>query len=177
MSGTLREKLEARTGPLDLAGVVLEISRIPYARSNVLTSDGVLDEWCGTCSTKHVLLRDLVEADWPAAEPQLYHRVYRVTSDLASRRWGVRVASSVPAEGVMDVHTYATLLIAGQLTTVDVTFSLPAWDGRSPIALACGVGEDHPAGDDVLASKAALVAEHCDPLRREPFIAALVNTQ
>jgi hypothetical protein len=39
--------------------------------------------------------------------------------------------------------------------------------------LACGGGQDHEAGDDPWATKERLVAEHCDPSLREPFVAAL----
>ena len=31
---------------------------------------------------------------------------------------------------------------------LDVTFPGPAWDGVSPLPLACGSGQDHPAGED-----------------------------
>jgi len=40
--------------------------------------------------------------------------------------------------------------------------------------LACGEGQDFPAGDDPAADKAALEASYCDPQVREPFIAALM---
>jgi hypothetical protein len=53
------------------------------------------------------------------------------------------------------------------------TFPGPEWDGRSALPLACGVGDDHPAGDDPDAEKRALEAEYCEPAVREPFIAAL----
>lgn len=68
---------------------------------------------------------------------------------------------------------YAVVTIDGRATQVDVTFPLDAWNGVSDVPLACGDGDDHPAGSDPLASKAVLVKEHCDPAVREPFIAAL----
>ena len=58
--------------------------------------------------------------------------------------------------------------------TIDITF--PAgepWDGQRSMRLACGDGLDFRAGDDPDADKAALEASYCDPLLREPFIAAL----
>ena len=79
----------------------------------------------------------------------------------------------MPPDGLVDVHTYAVVTIDARATQVDVTFPLTAWDGVSDIPLACGDGADQPAGCDPLASKAALVKEHCDPAVREPFIAAL----
>ena len=66
--------------------------------------------------------------------------------------------------------------VDGRATQVDVTFPLSAWDGVSDIPLACGDGDDYPAGSAPLASKAVLVKEHCDPAVREPFIAALSAT-
>jgi hypothetical protein len=41
--------------------------------------------------------------------------------------------------------------------------------------LACGSGQDFPAGKDPDADKAALEAQYCDPQVREPFIAALAG--
>ena len=170
----LKRRLEQRCGnDLDLVGAVLAISRIPYGRPSMLTSAGVVDEWRGTCSTKHVLLSDLARESWPATDPRLWHRPYMVTPHLARERWGDRIARAVPEDGLVDVHTYATLRIDGRRTRVDVTFALTAWDGRSDIPLACGDGKDHPAGDDPNVSKAELVRTHCDPFVREPFIAAL----
>jgi hypothetical protein len=170
----LKALLEARRGgDLDLIGVALTISRIPYGRPSQLSPLGVVQEWKGTCSTKHVLLAAVVEEAWPAEQMALWHRPYLVTRELATARWGSRVATVVPPDGLLDVHTFATLARDDGPVSVDVTFPLGSWDGRSGIPLACGPGEDHPAGDDPLASKARLVQTYCDPGVREPFIAAL----
>jgi hypothetical protein len=175
---SLKARLDERSGSeLDVVGTVLAISRIPYGRPRALTPDAVLDEWRGTCSTKHVLLADIAREEWPATAPQLWHRPYLVTRELADGRWGSAVADTVPAAGLVDVHTYATLELDGGRVKVDVTFPLAGWDGRSDIALACGDGEDHPAGADPIATKADLVSRHCDPAVREPFIAALAATE
>ncbi len=158
---------------MTLVDVVLEISRIPYGRPRDRSARGVIAEGRGTCSTKHLLLAQIVAERWPELHPTLWHRVYRVTPALAEERWGREVARAVPRGGLVDVHTFAVVTIDGRATRVDVTFPLAAWDGVADIPLACGDGEDHPAGADALASKARLVEEHCDPAVREPFIAAL----
>ncbi len=158
---------------MQLVDVVLEISRIPYGRPTDRSARGVVAEGRGTCSTKHLLLAETIEERWPHLAPELWHRVYRVTPELAERHWGTQVALAVPADGLVDVHTYAVVTIDGRATQVDVTFPLTAWDGVSDIPLACGDGDDQPAGSDPLASKAVLLKEHCDPAVREPFIAAL----
>ena len=48
-------------------------------------------------------------------------------------------------------------------------------DGRSSLPLACGEGDDYPAGTDPDAEKRALEAQHCDLAVREPFIKALTH--
>ena len=170
----LREVLEERCGRrLGLADVVVEISRIPYGRPGVLSPGGVLGEWRGTCSTKHMLLADVIAEGWPELDPRLWHRPYRVTPKLAARHWGQDVAAVIPPAGLVDVHTYATSVVHGRITRLDVTFPVSAWDGRSDIPLACGEGRDYAAGGDPLASKAELVSRFCDPRIRERFIAAL----
>ena len=133
----------------------------------------MLDEWRGTCSTKHVLLKCVADERWPQLAVELWHRPYVVTRGLASERWGFTVASSVPESGLVDVHTFATARIAQTNVRLDVTFPIPQWDGESSIALHCGPGQDHPAGLAPLDTKSRLVSEFCDPAVREPFIAAL----
>jgi hypothetical protein len=79
-----------------------------------------------------------------------------------------------PAGGVVDVHRHLTAEVDGRRIVLDATLPGGAqWDGRSPTPLACGPGEDHPAGADTDADKRSLEARHCDPAVREPFIAAL----
>lgn len=161
---------------LDLRTVVLELSRIPYGRPPVLSPDGVVDAWCGTCSTKHMLLAVLAPACEPPHPVELWHRPYTVTRAFAVRPWGPEVAAVVPPDGLVDVHTFAIVGIEGRAVRIDVTFPLEDWDGRSDIPLACGDGTDVRAGPDPLATKAELVARLCDEAVREPFIAALARS-
>lgn len=156
--------------------LVLAISRIPYARPTQRTALGVLREWRGTCSTKHLLLAEVAAQLWPETDPLLWHRVYRVMPEMALERWGSRVAARVPSDGLVDVHTYALLALKDRDVRIDVTFPVNAWDGTSDMPLACGPGADYPAGDDAVGSKAALVRRWCDPSIREPFIDALMVT-
>jgi hypothetical protein len=157
----------------DLTSTVLALSRIPYGRPASPTAAGVVHDWRGTCSTKHLLLGELLGEHWPWTGVQLWHRVYRLTPDLARANWGPQVASAVPPGGLIDVHNYATLHLVGDPIALDVTFPVADWDGRSPIEVASGPGEDQPAGQDFMAEKQQLVAAYCDPATREPFIAAL----
>lgn len=158
----------------DLIDVVEAIRAVPYRRPADRTAAGVVREWVGTCSTKHALLSHLVAERFPHATCRLVHRVYRLTPELADADFGSAAAAAVPREGLIDVHTYATIEREGHSTVVDVTFAgEPRWDGRSDMPLACGAGTDYDAGEDALATKAALVERYCDPAVRERFIRAL----
>jgi len=160
---------------LDLRTVVGEVSRIPYGRPSELSADGVVSEWCGTCSTKHMLLAVLATACERPHPVRLWHRPYRLTRSLAIELFAPQVAAAVPADGLVDVHTFATIGIEGRAVQVDVTFPIEDWDGSSDLPLACGDGTDVPAGPAPLETKADLVARYCDPALREPFIAAVAR--
>lgn len=175
---TLLSRLERRAGcTLDFAGAAVGVSRLSYRRPGLLSPTGVLRDGCGTCSTKHWLLAALAEAAWPQRQVTLWQRPYLVTRQLA-RQWGAEVAAAVPRQGLVDVHTFATVLRSdGETLVVDVTFPLDGWDGQSSLPLHCGppLDRDHAAGADPLASKRALVAEHCDTPRREAFLTTLAE--
>jgi hypothetical protein len=112
---------------------------------------------------------------FPETEPLIVHRVYRLSRDRARELFGEEVARLVPASGVVDVNRYLSIVVEGRRITVDATFPGPAWDGHSPMSLACGPGDDYPAGENHDAEKRALEAEHCDAAVREPVIAALAR--
>lgn len=166
-----RAGLRSTATPVD---VVEAVRSIPYGRPAVRSIDGVLDEWRGTCSTKHALLASVLFERWPRTSPGTVHRVYRLTPEEARARFGENAAAMVPAESIWDVHRYLTVDIDRRVT-IDVTFpdSTPIWDGRTSMPLCCGSGTDYPAGDDPDADKRELEAAFCDPAVREPFIAAL----
>ena len=176
MTDSLRDRFITRAGLSDqpsLWEIVEAVREIPYARPSERTPEGVVQDWRGTCSTKHALLVELL-ADRPETDIQLVHRVYRIDRKGAERQFGPSVASAVPPRGLVDVHTYATLLVDGRRVRIDVTFpGSKLWDGTSDMELACGDGDDHPAGDDPWELKDALVEGYCDPSVRELFIEAL----
>ena len=163
-------------GDASLRQVVNAVQAIPYGRPESRTAEGVISEWKGTCSAKHALLAQLIRERWPDLRPGLVHRVYRVSRGSVIERHGADAASAVPDGGLTDVHRYLVMTLAAREVTIDVTFPADQpWDGRRSMRLACGDGRDYPAGDDPDAGKAALEASYCDPLVREPFIAALTR--
>lgn len=176
MTGDVKDRFLARAGlpgEPSLWDIVEAVRAMPYGRPSDRSPAGVVEEWVGTCSTKHALLAELLGSR-PEFDLRLVHRVYRLTPDDARARFGDRAADAVPSEGLVDVHTYATVAVEGRRVRIDVTFPGHLWDGRSDMELACGEGEDHPADDeDPWALKERLVAAHCDPHVRERFISAL----
>ena len=154
-------------------GVVDALRAVPYGRPEPRTDEGLVKQWKGTCSTKHSLLVRCLRELASESNPRLVHRVYRVTREGATDRFGAVAAAAVPPGGLVDVHTYAVVTLGGRDVVIDVTFPGPSWDGVSDMPIAAADGEDHPAGADPNATKAALVQAHCDPAVREPFIAAL----
>jgi len=175
--GSLFARFATRAGlPGDapLCHVVNAVHAIPYGRPGSRTAEGVIQEWKGTCSTKHALLARLLAERWPESQPRLVHRVYRVSRSSVLRRYGGVAAGAVPEGGLTDVHRYLVIILAGREVRIDITFpGDQAWDGHRSMPLACGQGRDFPAGDDPDAEKAALEASYCDPQVREPFIASL----
>jgi hypothetical protein len=133
----------------------------------------MLREGRGTCSAKHAYLAREIERDFPELRPQIVHRVYRVERAEAQELYGEEVGRYVPEDGLVDVHRYLTIEIGDRRITVDATFPGEPWDGRSALPLACGPGDDFPAGPNPDADKRQLQAEHCDPAIREQFIEAL----
>ncbi|HWX88494.1 MAG TPA: hypothetical protein VNX67_09990 [Solirubrobacteraceae bacterium] len=137
--------------------------------------EGMLRERRGTCSTKHLFLARTLAERFPETEPLIMHRVYTLDRARAHELFGAAVAEVVPEEGLVDVHRYITARLQGRRMGIDATFTGAAWDGCSALPLACGPGEDYPAGEDPDAEKRALEEQHCDPAIREPLIAALAS--
>lgn len=158
-----------------LVELVEAVRSLPYGRPSTRTVEGMLNERRGTCSTKHLFLASVLADRFPETQPQIVHRVYRVTRDRAAELFGSRAADTVPKQGVVDVHRYLTILLDGRRITLDATFPGPPWDGRSSLPLACTNGDDIPAGEHPDQEKRELEAHHCDPALREHFIAALAD--
>lgn len=156
-----------------LIELVESVRLLPYGRPSDRTVNAMLRELRGTCSTKHLYLAQTLAEGFPTVEPKLVHRVYRLDKTTAQHLFGTVVADTVPADGLVDVHRYLLITIEGKGLTIDVTFPGEPWDGRSSLPLACGPGDDIPAGDHPDRDKRALEDDYCDPIVREPFITAL----
>jgi hypothetical protein len=158
-----------------LVEIVEAVRGLPYARPSERTVEAMLRERRGTCSTKHLFLAYALSERFPETEPQMVHRVYRLDRERAEQLFDETIAKVVPADGLIDVHRYLTITLNGQQLTVDATFPGEPWDGTSCMPLACGEGDDFPAGENPDDDKRALEEQHCDPAVRKPFIAALAT--
>jgi hypothetical protein len=150
---------------------------LDYGRPSDGTVSGMLRERRGTCSAKHLFLAERLRQLFPETEPQIVHRVYRLNRARGGELFGEEAASLIPTGGLTDVHRYITIDLDERRVTIDATFPGRPWDGRSSLPLACGPGNDYPAGSDPDAEKRQLEAENCDPAVREPFIAALASSR
>lgn len=160
-----------------LVDLVEAVRALPYGRPSDCTVEGMLRERRGTCSTKHLYLARALAERFPETEPLIVHRVYTLDRARARELFGTAVAPAVPEDGLVDVHRYITITLERQRVDIDATFPGPAWDGRSPLPLACGPGRDYPASEYPDVEKRALEQQHCDPAVREAFIAALSREQ
>jgi hypothetical protein len=158
-----------------LLELVEAVRALPYGRPRERTVEGMLREGRGTCSTKHLFLARTLAERFPETEPLIVHRVYTLDRARALELFGSEVAEVVPDEGLGDVHRFIIVTIENERVEIDATFPGEAWDGRSALPVACGPGQDYPAGEDPDAEKMALEEQHCDPRVREPFIAALTS--
>jgi len=156
-----------------LTELVEAVRSLDYGRPSNRSVEGMLRERRGTCSTKHLFLAETLAERFPETQPTIVHRVYRLDRDQVMELFGAEAAAAVPDAGIMDVHRYLTATVNGNRIIIDATFPGTAWDGRSSMSLACGPGQDHPAGVDPDGEKKALEVEHCDPETREAFIAVL----
>lgn len=153
----------------DLRDVVNAIRAIPHGRPRKRSASGVVEDWRGTCSTKLLLLR----AVFPDLPIRFYNRVFRLSREAARERLGPQVASVVPAEGMIDVHTFARVRVGTEWVRIDLAFPGELWDGSSDMSDPWGEGEDFDAGADPIAHKEALVERFGDRALRARFIEAI----
>lgn len=173
MSAELYDRFCERAGlsrDHTLAELIEAIRAIPHGRPRERSGEAVVRDWRGTCSTKHDLLRRLR----PDLQLHFIHRMFLLTPEAARKHLGADVAEVVPEEGFLDVHTYATGMVGGRRTVIDVTFPGEPWDGQSDMQIPWGDGQDFEIGDESpFESKDKLVEEHGDPEVRRRLIEAI----
>jgi hypothetical protein len=166
-----------------LVELVEAMRALPVGLPSEPTAQSMLREARGTAADKHRFLAEVIGQRFPQLQPKIVHRVYTLDRARAAELYGDDVAALVPARGLTDVHTYLTLALplagapelARRTLVVDATARGATWDGSSSLPLACGPGEDHPAGADAEQTLRMLVQEHCDPDERAALMSALAG--
>lgn len=94
--------------------------------------------------------------------------------EAARATLGERAAAAIPADGLVDVHTFAIARLDGREVVIDVTFpSHRPWNGTDDMEVPWPEGDDFEAGGDPIAHKEMLVERFGDPEARGRFIAAI----
>jgi hypothetical protein len=149
-----------------VSDVVNAIKAIPHGRPRERSAAGVVEDWRGTCSTKLLLLRQVC----PDLRLRFFNRVFRLTPGAAKAYLGPEAASVIPPEGMIDVHTYARVLMGDAWVLIDLAFPGESWDGSSNMTVPWAEGEDFEAGDDPIVHKETLVGRFGDPQVRARLI-------
>lgn len=165
------------------------VRNLPYFSGPDRTPLAALQSGRGACTAKHIVLRDLLRGLGYAAEVELVAcdfaaAVPCVPSMPAALRAFVQ-AGGAQAGGVQDIHCWVRVVMDGDSLLLDATWP----DSLAPYGFAVntawnGVGETRPVAaggivratvEDVLASKAALLAQlpQHEADRRKQFLAAL----
>src|SRR5687767_3218474 len=114
--------------PAGLTELILSIRDMPYARPSSFTDpDVILNEWKGTCSSKHILLSHLLER--LGIVTTLYMGAYRICPATAGLPEELLEILRRPEEPFWDVHNYVRAEINGRLL-IDLTW--PAELSRYP---------------------------------------------
>lgn len=143
------------------------VRRIPYGQAGQRDPRVVFENNVGTCSGKHILLRDLLRHNgYPA----------QVITIFTYFNKGVPLHPELPAElqhmireeDVCDYHHYVRVETADGPLHLDATwhdlltdYGFPvnaAWDGRGDTRLAAAIERDCGAAEDVAAYKLELLA-------------------
>lgn len=158
---------------------------LPYRRPSRPGALAAIDEWCGTCSTKHVLLQRLLASSGIRSRLMIATYTYRWT---AATPPPPGIAAVLAAGPVPDVHSFLEVWAGGTWNALDATWPLggervgfpvnPAWTPGMPHEVACLApyrAWPVPADQEPSAYKASVIQSWCgaDVPRRERLIAAL----
>lgn len=157
----------ARADPrLPLVRIYHAVRNIPYGSTGVREPLQVIEKNYGSCSGKHLLLRDLLRVGGYEAE---------IITMFTYFNRGVPVHESYPAElkrlcregDVPDFHHYVRARVDGDWRRLDATwhdqlipYGFPvndAWAGDGDTVLAATAIEEYPNIEDLIPRKEALI--------------------
>lgn len=149
-----------------LVSVFHAVRNIPYGSTGAREPAEVIRRNQGSCSGKHLLLRDLLRAEGFEVE---------IITMFTYFNRGVPVHEDFPEElrhlcreaDVPDYHHYVRVRHDGEWLKLDATWHDPlaaygfpvnsAWDGKGDTILAAQAIEEHPNVEDLIAYKMKLI--------------------
>jgi hypothetical protein len=162
----LKELLSA--GSTNMADVYHAVRRIPYGSTGERDPVKVIANNLGSCSGKHVLLRDLLrEVGWEAEIITMFTYFNRgIPSHPAMP---VDLRAMIEGEDVCDFHHYVRVRLREGWRKLDATwhdalipYGFPVnlnWSGESDTVLAATPIREYPAVEDLVARKEQLLTQ------------------
>jgi len=162
----LKERLSA--GSTNVADVYHAVRNIPYGSTGERNPVKVIANNLGSCSGKHVLLRDLLrEVGWEAEVITMFTHFNRGIPSHPAMPAELR--AMIEGEVVCDFHHYVRVQMREGWRKLDATwhdalipYGFPVnrdWTGLSDTVLAAMPIHEYPAVEDLITRKQQLLAE------------------
>lgn len=169
----LKKRLSA--GSTNVAEVYHAVRNIPYGSTGERNPVKVIANNLGSCSGKHILLRDLLrEVGWEAEVITMFTHFNRGIPSHPAMPAELR--AMIDGEDVCDFHHYVRVRMSEGWRKLDATwhdalipYGFPVnrdWKGQSDTVLAATPIREYPAVEDLVAWKQQLLAQ-LTPQQRE----------
>ena len=168
-------KERVRAGSTNVADIYHAVRKIPYGSTGERDPEKVIANNLGSCSGKHILLRDLLrEVDWEAEIITMFTHFNRGVPSHPAMPADLR--AMIEGEDVCDFHHYVRVRIREGWHKLDATwhdalisYGFPVnrdWEGHSDTVLAATPIREYPAVEDLVAWKEQLLTR-LTPEQRE----------
>lgn len=162
----LKEHLNA--GSTNVADVYHAVRKIPYGSTGERDPVKVIANNLGSCSGKHILLRDLLrEVGWEAEIITMFTYFNRGIPSHPAMPTDIR--AMIEDDDVCDFHQYVRVRIGKDWRKLDATwhdalipYGFPVnrdWKGEGDTVLAATPIREYPAVEDLIARKEQLLTE------------------
>ena len=162
----LKERLSA--GSRDVPEVYHAVRNIPYGSTGERDPLKVIANNLGSCSGKHILLRDLLrEVGWQAEIITMFTHFNRGIPSHPAMPAELR--AMIDGQDICDFHHYVRVRMREGWRKLDATwhdalipFGFPVnrdWNGKSDTALAAKPIREYPSVEDLIAWKQQLLAQ------------------
>ena len=182
---TFLEEIEGEARPRYVS-IYHAVRNIPYGRAGKRDPIAVLENHRGSCSGKHVLLRDLLRIAGYEAKVVTIHTYFNKAIPLLPSLPD-DLSTMIRDREVDDYHHFVRIRISGQWLNLDATWQdalgeheFPVntdWDGTGHTAIASATIKEYPAVEDIAAFKQKLIASLSPEARenREKFFDKLTS--